>query len=282
MFCPLGQTLSFLLKPQIDLILAGQILVNIPRLIAQVKNHAVSHTLIKFIGVDVCAEGFNAGLLVSLQQRSPGKANQDSVWHQHLYRLMKFAGIGTVTFVNKGYNVAFRLEVLRQIFQQFFAVLVDIRLAASVMTVLVNEGADDGILIFIQDRTEIGTAFRPAHLFFHIDKEAFDLIVKFVTVSNDDHTAVVNVLDDPLGEPNHYERLAGTLRVPNDASLAVLNTFAGGNVSEILIMTTDLLDSCIVNHKIMYKREEPLLLAKRYYAVTQTVDLLVLQQLDFS
>ena len=281
-FCPLGQAPRFLLKPQIDFILAGQILVNIPRFIAQVENYAVSHTLIKFIGVDVCAEGFNAGLLVSLQQRSPGKANQDSVRHQHLYRLMKFAGIGTVAFINKGDDVAFRLEVLRQVFQQFFAVLVDIRLASGVMAVLVNEGADDGILIFIQDRTEIGTAFRPAHLFFHIDKEALNLIVQLVTVSNDDHAAVVNVLDNPLGEPNHYERFAGTLRVPDDASLAVLNTLAGGDVRKILVMATDLLDSRIINHKVVYERKKPLFLAERHHAVTQTVDFLNLQQLDFS
>ena len=82
---------------------------------------------------------------------------------EQIDRLCLFAGIGTVAFINKGDDVAFRLEILRQVFQQFFAVLVDIRLASGVMTVLVNEGADDGILIFIQDRTEIGTAFRPAH-----------------------------------------------------------------------------------------------------------------------
>ena len=45
------------------------------------------------------------------------------------------------------------------------------------MTVLVNKRADDGVLVFIQDGTQIGTAFRPAHLFFHINKEALNLIV---------------------------------------------------------------------------------------------------------
>src|SRR5699024_8546424 len=148
---------------------------------------------------------------------------------------------------------AFRLEVLRQVFQQFFAVLVDIRLASGVMAVLVNEGADDGILIFIQDRTAIGAAFRPAHLFFHIDKEALNLIVQLVTVSNDDHAAVVDILDDPFGKPYHDEGLARTLCIPDDTTLAVLNALAGGDVRKILVMATDLLDSRIINHKVVYE-----------------------------
>ena len=180
---------------------------------------------------------------------------------------MKFAGIGTVAFVNKGDDVAFCLEVLRQVFQQFLAVLVDIRLASGVVAVLVNEGTDDGILVFIQDGTQIGTAFRPAHLFFHIDEEALDLIVQFVTVGDDDHAAVVNVLDDPLSEPHHYERLTGTLCIPNDTTLAVLNTLAGSDVRKILIMACDLFNARIINHKVVYERKEPLLLAERYHAI---------------
>ena len=187
-----------------------------------------------------------------------------------------------MAFINKGDDVSFCLEVLRQVFQQFLAVLVDIRLASGVMAVLVNEGTDDGILIFIQDGAQIGTAFRPAHLFFHIDKEALDLIVQFVTVGDDDHAAVVNVLDDPLGEPYHDERFAGTLRVPDDAALAVLNTLAGSDVRKILVMARDLFNARVINHKVMYERKKPLLLAERYHAVTQTVDLLDLQQLYFS
>ena len=145
------------------------------------------------------------------------------------------------------------------------------------MAVLVNKRADDGILVFIQDRKQIGTAFRPVHLFFYIDKEALDLIVQFVTVGDDNHAAVVNVLDDPLGEPYHDERLAGTLRVPDNTAFAVLNTLAGSNVRKILVMATDFLDSRILNHKVMYKRETSLLLANRYNAITQSVHFFDLQ-----
>ena len=195
---------------------------------------------------------------------------------------MQFAGICTVAFVNKGDDVAFRLEVLRQVFQQFLTVLVDIRLTSCVMSVFVNERADNCVFIFIQNRTQIGAAFRPAYLFFNIDKKALDLIVKFITVGDDDHAAVVNVLDDPFGEPYHYERFAGTLRVPDYAALAVLNALAGSDVRKILIMASNFFYTCVINHKVVYERKKPLLLAKRYHSVTQAVDLLDLQQFYFS
>src|SRR5699024_1430141 len=101
-------------------------------------------------------------------------------------------------------------------------------------------------------------------------------------VSNDDHAAVVDILDDPFGKPYHDEGLARTLCIPDDTTLAVLNALAGGDVRKILVMATDLLDSRIINHKVVYERKKPLFLAERHHAVTQTVDFLNLQQLDFS
>ena len=115
-FCPLGQALRLLLKPQIDFILTGQILVDISRLIAKVKNHSVSHAFVKFIGVDICAESFNAGFLVSLQQWSASKSNQDSVRHQDFYCLVQLARISTMALINKRYDVAFCFEILWQVF----------------------------------------------------------------------------------------------------------------------------------------------------------------------
>ena len=47
-------------------------------------------------------------------------------------------------------------------------------------------------------------------------------------------------------------------------------------------MTRDFFNARVINHKVVYERKKSLLLAERYHAVTQAVDLLDLQQLYFS
>ena len=63
----IGQPLGLGLEPLVDLRLGGDVLVDVPRLVAQVEHHPVLHRLVELVGVDVAAEDLDAPLLVGLR-----------------------------------------------------------------------------------------------------------------------------------------------------------------------------------------------------------------------
>ena len=73
------QPLGLGLEPLVDLRLRGDVLVDVPRLVAQVEHHAVPHRLVELVGVDVAAEDLDALLLVGLQQRRAGEADEHRI-----------------------------------------------------------------------------------------------------------------------------------------------------------------------------------------------------------
>ena len=75
----IGQSLGLGLEPLVDLRLRGDVLVDVARLVAQIEHHAVLHRLVELVGVDVAAEDLDALLLVGLQQRRAGEADEHGV-----------------------------------------------------------------------------------------------------------------------------------------------------------------------------------------------------------
>ena len=92
------------------------LLVDVPRLVAQVQHHAVAHRLVELVGVDVAAKDFDALLLVGLQQRRAGEADEHRIGQDRLHRLVQIAGLGAVAFIHKHIDVALGLEVRWQVF----------------------------------------------------------------------------------------------------------------------------------------------------------------------
>lgn len=78
---------------------------------------------------------------------------------------MELAGIRSVAFVDEGNNIALGFITVREVCKQFLTVLVDVRLFPSVVTVLVYQRTDDGILVFVQYRSQVGAAFLPLRPF---------------------------------------------------------------------------------------------------------------------
>ena len=130
----------------------------------KVKHYAVSHAFIEFVGVDKGSEHHDAFLFVVFQQRRTRKANQNGVGHKRLDRFVQFSGVGAVAFVDKADNIPLGLKVLRQMIQQFLAVLLNIGVFPGVMPVLVNERANNIGLGGIEKRPEVGATFRPPRL----------------------------------------------------------------------------------------------------------------------
>ena len=85
-----------------------------------------------------------------------------------------------------------------------------------------------------------------------------DLLVEFVAVGDDDNAGILLVLADPLCEPHHHQRLARSLRVPDDAALLLLDPRLGGIEREDLVRTHHLLHARVEDDGIVDESQEPL------------------------
>ena len=88
-------------------------------------------------------------------------------------------------------------------------------------------------------------------LFIHIMKKPFNLIIQLIPVCNNNNMAIRDILNNPLGKPNHNERLTGTLGIPDNPALIGFDTLTCCNISKILIMSGKLLFPGIKYNKIM-------------------------------
>ena len=82
------QPLSFGFEPLIHLLRRGEVLVDVAGLVAQVQHDAVPHGLVELVGVDVAAEDLEALLLVGLEQRRAGEADEHGPRQDRLHRLV--------------------------------------------------------------------------------------------------------------------------------------------------------------------------------------------------
>ena len=109
---PVVQPLGLGLEPGIDLVLRAEPLVDVPRLIDEVEHHLVLDALAELVGVDVAAEDFQAGLLVLLEQRRAGEADEDRVGHHRLHHAVQLAALRAVALVHEDEHLAHRLAGL--------------------------------------------------------------------------------------------------------------------------------------------------------------------------
>ena len=76
--------------------------------------------------MDIRAEDFDAGLLVVLQERRAGEANEHGPRQDRLHRLVQFAGLGPVAFIHKNEDFALRGEPRRQRAADLFDIALEI------------------------------------------------------------------------------------------------------------------------------------------------------------
>ena len=109
-----GQALGLDLEPLVDLGLRRDVLVDVAGLVAQIQHHAVLHRLVEFVGVDVRPKDLDALLLVLLQERRAGEADEHRPRQDGLHRLVQLAGLGAVALVHEHEEVALGMEILGQ------------------------------------------------------------------------------------------------------------------------------------------------------------------------
>ena len=109
-----GETLGLGVEPLIYLLLGFDSLIDIPRLVAQIQHHAITHRLVELVGVNVRAEYFDGFFLVQLHQRRAGKTDKQRLWQQALHGPMQLAGLGAVALIDKDKQLALGAEVRGQ------------------------------------------------------------------------------------------------------------------------------------------------------------------------
>ena len=102
----IAQALGLRVEPLVDLSLRGDVLVDVPRLVAQVQNDLVVDRLVVLVGVDVRAEDLDAALLVGPEERRSREADQGGAGEDRLHGPMQLAGLGPVTLVHEDEDLA--------------------------------------------------------------------------------------------------------------------------------------------------------------------------------
>ena len=178
-----GQSSGFKLEPLINPILRGNILVNITRLVTQIQHHIVAHGLIVLIGMDIRSKGLDTPLLVSLEQRRPGKADQHCARQHSLHRLVEFPGLGAVTLIYKDEYLALCTKPFRQVAADVLDECVNITFLRR--TKLVDQRTDQPLVASIEHMHQISAATRTINIFTNAFENLFDLFIQFRAIGDD-------------------------------------------------------------------------------------------------
>ena len=119
------------------------------------------------------------------------------------------------------------------------------------MAKFMDEGAEEGMLVFVEFVDEILATFGAGHLFSHAIKYPNDLLVEFISIRDDEDAAVVDVFPYPLGEPNHAEALAAALCMPDNAAFPIPDKEATGLYAKKLMRPADFFYASIKEDKVM-------------------------------
>ena len=102
------------------------------------------------------------------------------------------------------------------------------------------------------------------------------MLIQCRTVGDDQHSGVINIFANPLGQPNHGQAFPRTLGVPDDSTLAPVYEWLGSLNPEVLIGPTKFLDPCIEDNEVVNDFQKPGLIADlRQVSIKPVVDLAV-------
>ena len=214
-------------------------MVNVPRLVAQVQHHAFPHRLVEFVGVDVAAKHLDALLLVGLQQRRAGEADEQRVGQDGLHRLVQFAGLGAVAFVHEHVEIAVGFEVRRQFRDGGDKIRDGSRIVGFLAAEFVDQRTHQPGRRGVQGGDQVRAASGAVDVFVDALEHLFDLLVQFGAVGDEQHPRIGTVFTQPFGQPHHGQAFAAALGVPDDAALAAADEILGGAQAEVLILPAD-------------------------------------------
>ena len=188
----IGQPLGLALEPLVNPGLRGDVLVNIPRLVAQIEHYAVAGRLIVFVGVYIRSEYLDASALVGLEQRGSGETDQRRLGQECLHCLVQLAGLGAVALVHKDKDGPLGAEVWGQTLPDLCNVGVDILVAHPLRrTEFVDQRADQPLVAGIEHLYQVSAALRAVDVLADAFEDFFNLLVQFGAVGDEQDTGSV-------------------------------------------------------------------------------------------
>ena len=194
-FCQSFKAFRLGLEPGVNLLRRAQFLRNVARFIDEIEHHLVLDRLAELVGVDVAAEDFEAGLLVLLQERRAGEADEHGARQQRLHRLVQLAALGAMALVHEDEQLADRRA---RLLLQFLDERIEI--IHALLAELVDKRAEQARLGLAKLRHQIVPAAGAVDGLARVGEHALDLFVEFVAVGEDEHAGVGFVLQNPLGQ----------------------------------------------------------------------------------
>ena len=167
---------------------------------------------------------------------------------------MQLARLCAVALIHEYNEIAFHAKVRWQRILDFFQELLVIAVSnfTATATELVNQRTNDGTFGRIQTVQQIATALGANNLFFHTLEQLLYLVIELIAVRDNQNPAARIVQQKALGKPDHRERFARTLRVPDNTALLLRgNPVVRAVNCVILIVAADLLYTIIKNDKVM-------------------------------
>jgi hypothetical protein len=156
---------------------------------------------------------------------------------------VEFAGLGAVAFVHKYKQVALGAKVAGQVgfevLEKLLGALGGGGFAAAAK--FVHQGAQQPGGGGVELADQVGAAGGAVDGFVYPLKDAFDLLVQFGAIGDDEDAGVGLVFANPFGQPHHGQAFARALGVPDDAALALLDAGLGGFDAEVLVMAAGFL-----------------------------------------
>jgi len=263
---PVVQALGLGLEPLVDLFGGTQLLVDIPSLIDQIQHDLVLHRFAELVGVDVAAKYFQAGLLVLLQQRRAGEADEHRVRHHRRHHLVQLAALRAVALVHEHEYFAHRRAGLAlQVGDELVEV---IHVAPAELVHQRTQQARCGLAELVH---QVVPAAGAIDLLARIVEHPLDLLVQLIAIGDHHHAGMWVVLQQPLGQQHHHDALAAALGVPDDAALALVGVPLRGLDAEILVHSRHLLDAAVEQHEIVHQLDQPILAAHLQQVLVQLV-----------
>ena len=229
----------------------------------------VAHSLREFVSVDVFAKDFLRRLFVLLEERRTRESHEHRIRHDGLHGLVKLTGMRPVALVNEDGEVALDRKARRQggldlgyvLFHRLrvedVVVLAPI---AAVTAKLVDKRTEEPPARGVVDAPDkILSALRADDLLVHSLEELFNLLVKFIAVGDNQYAPVGITLDKKLGENDHLNRLAGALRMPDDAALALGGARKRTLDAVVLAVAGNFLLAPVKYNEVSDDAQEPLL-----------------------
>ncbi len=231
-------------------------MVNIPRFVDEIQNNFILHAFAEFVGVDVAAEDFEAGLPVLLQKRSAREADENGIGHHGFHDAMQFAALRAVTFIHENKDFADRLAgLLFQFLDVSFEVI------HALTPELVDQRTQEPRRCQAKLLHQVATAAGAVDALAGFGEDTFDLFIQFIAVGDDGDAGVGIVLQDPFGEQDHDNAFATALRVPDDAALPLTDMFLRGFDAEVLMGARKFLDA-IEQNEVVHQFDEAIFLAE--------------------